>query len=462
MVTMSELDDTFPDVTRPYVFGDVSDVEDYRADDYHDDGMTTSGLIPTEISPDVSTTDSALGEIAVEGAVQHQEDRNGPNDRSDNKPEGEYVLPPFNPEGRFFGPHEARKKIKEVYGLIWDKMNVADALTSHDLKYIAVMLSDTSDAEACELYGFNRPGQFSRKASLMLGRLAANRQVHGLVPEHLLHPEGPIPKWRSEVNFASSQIAAVRNERGLTQDEAAQLVGVSIASIHRLEHGDAYPAPEQVEQYMRAWGVDNDRMDEVLEIYAAARERRFANPDADGSLSEETTSGKREFLKGLAESGTDVAGLLPPKARALRKAAPLIIEGLSGKEIAVRLGVSEQSAHRYVGDIVRSLARHVDLVSPELLESPQTIQPVEGVGRVLRQLRQTLGVGVSEMREALGGSKYRLFRFEKGENRPGRWFVERYLAYIEVSPDVAEAILAAYDEEVRRNDKRYKRDNDKQ
>jgi hypothetical protein len=66
------------------------------------------------------------------------------------------------------------------------------------------------------------------------------------------------------------------------------------------------------------------------------------------------------------------------------------------------------------------------------------------------------------MKEALGGSVHRLFRFEKGESRPGRWFVERYLMQIEVSPEVAEALLAAYDQEVRRNDRRYKRDGGKQ
>jgi transcriptional regulator with XRE-family HTH domain len=54
----------------------------------------------------------------------------------------------------------------------------------------------------------------------------------------------------------TTNLRRLRNERDLTQDEAAVLIDTSSRYYQRLEHGKSFPSPEYIDRICKAFGVE--------------------------------------------------------------------------------------------------------------------------------------------------------------------------------------------------------------
>lgn len=54
------------------------------------------------------------------------------------------------------------------------------------------------------------------------------------------------------------RLAAIRNERNLTQQEAADLCGMPLRTYASIEYGDSFPRKERFERLCSAFGVTSD------------------------------------------------------------------------------------------------------------------------------------------------------------------------------------------------------------
>jgi transcriptional regulator with XRE-family HTH domain len=73
-------------------------------------------------------------------------------------------------------------------------------------------------------------------------------------------PKGPVCSLRFDGEILANNLAYLRNQKGLSQAELAETLGVSKRSIANYESGHTLPSPDLIQKFLQDFAVDADRL----------------------------------------------------------------------------------------------------------------------------------------------------------------------------------------------------------
>ena len=137
---------------------------------------------------------------------------------------------------------------------------------------------------------FNRRGAGSAKGSAEFLQRLTERRTHGIIEMSValsLHRSERVPKGRRTAMDFREKIIRYRDEKGLSQQELADLLQVSRQTVSRWESGKSRPQPGQAANICAMLRIDTQGSDlaenppPMQEAPRAAEEREDADKDTE-------------------------------------------------------------------------------------------------------------------------------------------------------------------------------------
>lgn len=215
-------------------------------------------------------------------------------------------------------------------------------------------------------------------------------------------------------------VRSLRQGRGLTLRELADLIGVSPATLSGIENGNTGVSSQRVSQIAQALDVPVERLFASVPDVAPSPHRPASRPGASAEVAESSGGPWREF----APLRLDAA-----LGGALSSFVEFGYHGATMRTIALRANLSVPGLYHYYSSKQEMLVALLDLTMRDLRARTEAARE-EGVGSVARltnlveclalfhtHRRELAFVGATEMRSLSPGARARVAALRVGEQR---------------------------------------------